>query len=97
MPFKSEQQRRFLWAKHPDIAQKWTNEYGSKPMAGNLVDPRTGKPDDKNGRDPRGGPADDIPAKGNKKFKKLTKSQAQQIAKRRVQLKQQMAQSKKHK
>lgn len=25
------------------------------------VDPRTGKPDDRKGRDPRGGPADDVP------------------------------------
>ena len=30
MPFKSENQRRFLWAKHPEIAKKWTDEYGSK-------------------------------------------------------------------
>ncbi len=82
-------------------------------MAGRLVDPRTGKPDDKNGRDPRGGPADDVPpgpndpkggpygpdntgTKSKKKFKKLTKAQAQQIAKRRMQLKQRMAQNKKH-
>jgi hypothetical protein len=26
MPFKSEAQRRFLWAKHPDIAERWTKE-----------------------------------------------------------------------
>jgi hypothetical protein len=31
MPFKSEKQRRFLWAKHPDIAKRWTAEYGSTP------------------------------------------------------------------
>ena len=30
MPFRSEAQRRFMWAKHPDIARRWTNEYGSK-------------------------------------------------------------------
>jgi len=30
MPFKSENQRRFLWANHPDIARKWTREHGSK-------------------------------------------------------------------
>ena len=29
MPFKSEAQRRFLWAKHPKIAKKWAHEYGS--------------------------------------------------------------------
>ena len=27
MPFRSEAQRRFLWAKHPDIAQRWADEY----------------------------------------------------------------------
>lgn len=30
MPFKSEAQRRYLWAKHPDIARKWVKKYGSK-------------------------------------------------------------------
>jgi hypothetical protein len=30
MPFKSVAQRRYLWAKHPKIARKWTNESGSK-------------------------------------------------------------------
>jgi hypothetical protein len=29
MPFKSEQQRKFMWMKHPDIARKWTDKYGS--------------------------------------------------------------------
>ena len=32
MPFRSEKQRRFLWLKHPDIAKRWTREYGSKPV-----------------------------------------------------------------
>lgn len=27
MPFQSEAQRRFLWAKHPDVAKKWSDEY----------------------------------------------------------------------
>jgi len=31
MPFKSEKQRRYLWMKEPELARKWTNEYGSKP------------------------------------------------------------------
>lgn len=31
MPFKSEKQRRYMWMKHPDIARRWTEEYGSKP------------------------------------------------------------------
>ena len=30
MPFRSEDQRKFMWAKHPDIAKKWTKKYGSK-------------------------------------------------------------------
>jgi len=30
MPFKSEEQRRFMWAKKPSIARKWTDKYGSK-------------------------------------------------------------------
>lgn len=32
MPFKSPKQRRYLWSEHPEIAQKWTDEYGSKPQ-----------------------------------------------------------------
>ena len=31
MPFKSEKQRKFMWAKHPEIARRWTDKYGSKP------------------------------------------------------------------
>lgn len=31
MPFRSEKQRRYLWAKHPEIAKEWTEKYGSKP------------------------------------------------------------------
>ena len=30
MPFRSEHQRKLLWAKHPEIAKRWTEEYGSK-------------------------------------------------------------------
>lgn len=30
MPFKSERQRRFLWAKHPEIAQRWADESRGK-------------------------------------------------------------------
>lgn len=29
MPFESEKQRRFLWANEPEVAEKWTKEYGS--------------------------------------------------------------------
>jgi len=30
MPFRSEKQRRFLWAEHPDIAKRWAHEYPTK-------------------------------------------------------------------
>ena len=26
MPFRSENQKRYLWAKHPDIAKRWSKE-----------------------------------------------------------------------
>ena len=32
MPFKSEKQRKFLWANEPEIAKKWTAKYGSNPV-----------------------------------------------------------------
>jgi hypothetical protein len=32
MPFRSEKQRRFLWMRHPEIAKRWTEEYGSRPQ-----------------------------------------------------------------
>jgi len=30
MPFKSKKQRKFMWAKHPRIARRWTKKYGGK-------------------------------------------------------------------
>lgn len=27
MPFRSQSQRRFLFANHPDIAKRWAHEY----------------------------------------------------------------------
>jgi hypothetical protein len=30
MPFRSKKQRRFMYAKHPEIAKRWTKKYGSK-------------------------------------------------------------------
>lgn len=33
MPFKSEKQRAYLWANHPDIAKRWSDKYGSKIQA----------------------------------------------------------------
>lgn len=32
MPFKSESQRKFMWAKHPAIARRWAHKYGSLPV-----------------------------------------------------------------
>lgn len=29
MPFKSEKQRRYLWANEPELAREWTEKYGS--------------------------------------------------------------------
>ena len=29
MPFRSEAQRRFLYARHPAIAKRWQREYGT--------------------------------------------------------------------
>jgi len=30
MPFKSVKQRKYIYAKHPKIAKRWTEKYGSK-------------------------------------------------------------------
>jgi hypothetical protein len=35
MPFKSEKQRKYLWANEPEIAKDWTEEYGSKVVKKN--------------------------------------------------------------
>lgn len=32
MPFKSEKQRRFMWAKHPSIAKRWSKEGPNKGL-----------------------------------------------------------------
>jgi hypothetical protein len=34
MPFRSEKQRRFMYANHPEIAKRWSAEYGSQPLGG---------------------------------------------------------------
>ena len=31
MPFKSEAQRRWMWATHPKMAQEWANHSKKKP------------------------------------------------------------------
>lgn len=30
MPYKSAKQRRYMHAKHPEIAKRWDREYGGK-------------------------------------------------------------------
>jgi hypothetical protein len=32
MPYKSEAQRRYMHAQHPDIAERWDKEYSSKGL-----------------------------------------------------------------
>jgi len=46
MPFKSEKQRRYLWANEPEIARDWTDTYGSriKKAEGQLVKSGPGRP-----------------------------------------------------
>lgn len=44
MPFKSEKQRRFLWAEHPEIAKEWAHKYPDSnknlPMYANQDQPK---------------------------------------------------------
>ncbi len=40
MPFVSERQRRFMWANHPNIARRWTQEHGSKPLSEMVPKPK---------------------------------------------------------
>jgi hypothetical protein len=28
MPFRSEKQKKYMWANHPEIAERWTKRYG---------------------------------------------------------------------
>jgi hypothetical protein len=46
MPFKSEAQRKYLWANEPEIAREWTDTYGSgiQKAGGQLVQPGPGRP-----------------------------------------------------
>jgi hypothetical protein len=43
MPFKSERQRRMMWAKRPDVARQWTDRYGSKPQPKKAAPKKKGK------------------------------------------------------
>ena len=43
MPFKSEKQRKYMWANEPKVAKKWTEKYGSKPVKkGGLINKKKG-------------------------------------------------------
>ena len=43
MPFKSEKQRKYMWAKEPAIAKRWTEKYGSKSnKKGGLINKKKG-------------------------------------------------------
>ena len=49
MPFKSEAQRKYLWANEPEIARDWTDTYGSRIQKddggiSHLVKPGLGRP-----------------------------------------------------
>ena len=35
MPFKSEKQRRYLYANEPEVAKRWSKKYGDKTMKRN--------------------------------------------------------------
>ena len=64
MPFKSEKQRRYLWANEPEIARDWTETYGSKIQKANGGITRLnyryggdtmGGPNDRSNQGPAGG------------------------------------------
>ena len=38
MPFKSEKQRKWMWANKPEIARSWEEKYGKRPR--NLKRPK---------------------------------------------------------
>lgn len=48
MPFQSEKQRRFMWAKHPDIAKAWA--HGKSSVTGKRESKRKKKHRKKTGR-----------------------------------------------
>jgi hypothetical protein len=43
MPFQSEAQRRFMWARHPDIAEKWAHGKHSTRGKNHRMPTRKGK------------------------------------------------------
>ena len=43
MPFKSKAQEKLMWAKHPEIAKRWTKEHGSYKRGGIVKKTKGGK------------------------------------------------------
>lgn len=43
MPFRSSAQRRFLYAKHPDIAERWEKEFPNQTGLPEHVKKKTAK------------------------------------------------------
>lgn len=44
MPFKSEQQRRFMFSQHPDIAHKWAHgEHSTSGKTGHRMPKKSGR------------------------------------------------------
>lgn len=42
MPFRSIAQRKYMWARHPEIAKRWTDKYGSKIVSSKKSKPCPG-------------------------------------------------------
>ena len=45
MPFKSDKQRRYLFANEPEIAKQWTKDYASGGMIKKAIAQQTKLPD----------------------------------------------------
>jgi len=43
MPYKSEKQRRYMHAQHPEIAKRWDKKYGGKIAPKKTAKKRKGK------------------------------------------------------
>jgi hypothetical protein len=43
MPFKSEKQKRYLWANEPALAREWSEKYGPKPRPTTKAKPKRKK------------------------------------------------------
>ena len=50
MPFKSKAQEKFMWAKEPEIAKRWTKEHGSYKRGGRVKKSKGGKVNAKSGK-----------------------------------------------